>query len=79
MWLCGRITVQQEHAQRLAGVGLSLTVEEGRPVDAGAWLCAGEIPHLMKGPALADGDYKTDEEEHRVQDDGAATQDTEGP
>lgn len=42
------------------------TVKEGCGVDAGTRLGLGKVPHLVKRPALANGDYKTDEEEDSV-------------
>ena len=56
-----------------------LTVEESRGVYASPRYSPGEIPHLSKGPALADGDDEADEEEDCVQDDGCVAQNTESP
>ncbi len=53
------------------------TVEEGRGIDAASGLGLGEVPHLVKRPALADGDYEADEEEDGVQDNGGITEDPE--
>jgi hypothetical protein len=56
-----------------------LTVEEGCRVDACARFGLGKIPHLVKRPALGNGDHETDEEENGVQDDSCTAEDPESP